>query len=58
MFEDLSDIMEMTTEVIAASLKIEYIRACDKLLEYNAVEFVEAFLVTLAKAKLFEIAHE
>ena len=57
-FEDLSDIMEMTTEVIAASLKIEYIRACDKLREDNAVEFVEAFLVTLAKAKLFEIAHE
>ena len=57
-FNELVTLSEMSTEVLAASLKIEYIRACDKLKKDGAVKFVDDFLVTLAKANLLEVTKE
>ena len=57
-FDELVALSEMSTEVLAASLKIEYIRACDKLKQDGAVKFVDDFLVTLAKANLLEVTKE
>lgn len=51
-FDTLLDLTALTSAIVAASIKKEYLHACDTLKTDGIVPFVDDFFVILAKAKL------
>ncbi len=54
-YDTLFDLTSLTSAIVAASTKKEYLLACDRLKSDGVVPFVDEFLVTLAKANLLEV---
>lgn len=51
-FDTLLDLTSLTSAIVAASTKKEYLHACNMLKTDGVVPFVDEFFVILAKAKL------
>ena len=51
-FDTLLDLTSLTSAIVAASTKKEYLHACNTLKTDGVVPFVDEFFVILAKAKL------
>lgn len=51
-FDTLLELTSLTSAIVAASTKKEYLLACDTLKNDGVVPFVDEFFVILAKAKL------
>lgn len=54
-YDTLLDLTSLTSAIVAASTKKEYMLACNRLKSNGVVPFVDEFLVTLAKANLLEV---
>lgn len=54
-YDTLLDLTSLTSAIVAASTKKEYLLACDRLKSDGVVPFVDEFLITLAKANLLEV---
>lgn len=54
-YDRLLDLTSLTSAIVAASTKKEYLLACARLKSDGVVPFVDEFLVTLAKANLLEV---
>lgn len=54
-YDTLLDLTSLTSVIVAASTKKEYLLACERLKSVGVVPFVDDFLVVLAQAKLLEV---
>lgn len=54
-YDTLLDLASLTSAIVAASTKKEYLLACERLKSEGVVPFVDEFPVTLAKANLLEV---
>ena len=54
-FDTLVELIELTISIVKVSTQNEYAVACKKLESVGAVEFVDNFLLEMAKAKLPEV---
>lgn len=54
-YDTLLGLTSLTSAIVAASTKKEYLLACERLKSDGVVPFVDEFLVTLAKANLLEV---
>ena len=54
-YDTLLDLTSLTSVIVAASTKKEYLLACERLKSVGVGPFVDDFLVVLAQAKLLEV---
>lgn len=55
-FDELDELIDLTTEIVRVSTKVEYQKACERMSAPGGVQFVDDFLLLLGQVGLLNVA--